>query len=304
MFDAASKLELKEMLGYERFVLDDCIRRVGRIHGKDDAQKLIINDDVTCIIEITLSDCISDSAILAVYEQLAGLLFSTAYKVIDMIFEWTLRQNGETKPVLNFTEKVDRVTRPSIIFPDFLLTDIQLNEVLQQCYKRFLPYRNAMTHGKWGEINSGTLNFDFTDRTGLRHTMKFTSIQLMAWVDTASQIASMLLVPATVTVKSMKAVKRKLNILQPHHGGTFFVSPGLRSFQVVRRTEAVIPFMVDMQNVRLRVEQQALGKPYEIELRIESGNEGNRDCWEIPPENVPIGDFLLDSTFDRFKVNP
>lgn len=164
--------------------------------------------------------------------------------------------------------------------------------------------RNAMTHGKWGEMSTGALNFDFVDRKGVAHRATFTSPQVMAWVEAVSQIASMLLVPATATAKSIKAVKRKLNLLQPHHGGAFFLPPGLRSFRVVRRTEVAAPVMVDMQNIRLRVEQHSTGKPYEIELRIESGKEGNRDCWEIPPEHIPTSDFLLDSTFDCFKVNP
>src|SRR6266516_717042 len=164
MFDAASKQQLEEMLGYERFVLDDCIRRLERIHGRDEPQKLIIPDDATCILELSAHISISGPTVVAIYEQLTGLLFSSAYKVLDMIIEWTLRENGMPATVWQFSGKVAWLTRPNITFPDFLGTDAQLNGVLQQCYQRFLPFRNAMTHGQWGEFKNGALHFDFTDK--------------------------------------------------------------------------------------------------------------------------------------------
>ena len=304
MFDAKSKQQLEEMLGYERFVLADCVRRLEEAHGQVEALKLTINDDAKYEMHLSINSSFSGGVVVSAYEQLTGLLFSAAYKILDMIIEWTLQENGMPATVWQFSGKVTWLARPNITFPDFLGTDPQLVGVLKNCYQHFLPCRNAMIHGKWGEMKNGALHFDFTAKSGMQHTATFTSSQVMAWVEAVSQIASMLLAPATVTAKSINAVKRKLDLLQPHHAGAIFSIPEARPFRVVRRTEAASPITVDMQLIRSVVEKQALGKPYEIELRIESGKEGNRDCWEIPPENVPTNDFRLDPTFDRYKVNP
>ena len=37
-----------------------------------------------------------------------------------------------------------------------------------------------MTHGKWGEIQSGALHFDFTDKQRVPHNTTVTSQQVLA----------------------------------------------------------------------------------------------------------------------------
>jgi len=153
-------------------------------------------------------------------------------------------------------------------------------------------------------MKNGALHFDFTDNQGVRHTMILTSAQVMAWVDAVSRVASMLLLPATAAPKRIHAVKRSLDLLQTQHRGALFAIPEPRPFCVIRRTEPVLPFTVDIKRIRSIVEEQALGKSYEIELRIEQGTEGNRTTWEIPPDAISTSDFLLDAAWDRFRVNP
>jgi hypothetical protein len=303
MFDSVARQELEEMLGYERFVLIDCRRRLEEAHGHVEPLEIIIHDQGPHDLNLKLVDTFGGGSTIEVYDQLKGLLFSAAYKILDMMIEWTLRENGMPPDKWRFSDKVSWLARPNLSFPDFLGTDSQLQEVLTSCYRRFLPFRNAMTHGQWGELKNGALHFDFVDRGG-HHAMIFTSDQVMAWVEAVSQIASMLIVPALATPKAISAAKRNLDLIQIHHGEALFSIPEPRTFHVVRRREATSPFLVDLKRIHSIAETQAQGQPYEVQLRIEQGLEGNRKCWEIPPENIPANDFLLDAAWDRFKVIP
>jgi len=45
-------------------------------------------------MHVTFSGTVGRAATEEIYEQLTGLLFSAGYKILDMIIEWSLRENG------------------------------------------------------------------------------------------------------------------------------------------------------------------------------------------------------------------
>ena len=303
MFDALARNELEEMLGYERFAIGECVRQMEIEYGHTDPFNIVIHDTKQSEYSLTFHDSYGCGGAAQAYKQLSGLLFIIGFKILDMIIEWMLRENGMPDDKWRFSDKLKWLGRTNLVFPGFLGTEIQLRNVLLSCYQRFLPYRNAMTHGQWGQVKDGALHFDFKDVKGIQQTMILSFKQVMAWVQAMSQVSSMLVAEDADAHRAIKTTKRNLDLIQTEHGGALFSISLPCEFRVVRRTISDTEFMVDMKRIRSEIEKHSGGRLYEIQLRVERSDEGKENVWEIPPELVPIDDFLLDRAWDRFKVN-
>lgn len=154
MFDAIARTALEEMLGYERYLLKACNEAIRLSRGIWGPTTIVIPDDGPNQVCLQITDSIGDTG-ASMTHRMSPLIFAAAYKLLDMVVEWTIRENGLNCPY-QFAQKVAIIDNtPSLIYPDFIQADAALRDVLVDLFKTALPYRNAITHNKWGSSEPG-----------------------------------------------------------------------------------------------------------------------------------------------------
>lgn len=85
----------------------------------------------------------------------APLVFVTAFKLLDMLIEWVLAQNGKT-PTYRYVEKIRALKEP-VRFPALIETRTWLRERLIALYEQLEPLRGTIVHARHFKTASGTL---------------------------------------------------------------------------------------------------------------------------------------------------
>ena len=96
-------------------------------------------------------------------EVSAPLVLVTSFKLLDMIIEWVLIQNGMVK-THRFKEKKNALKRP-IVFPNLIESRPWLRERLIALYKELAPLRGTVIHDRHFQSTEGTLQVS-TSRAG------------------------------------------------------------------------------------------------------------------------------------------
>ena len=301
MFDPLSRLHLEETLSYERFLLKDCASHNSQVQGIVEPFILIRNDAPPHEMRIMIEDSLGATYVAEFITQISPLLFCSAYKLLDMVVEWIIQENTNTRP-WRFQEKILKLRTTSLTFPDFIGGDVALREALLSLYTELVEYRNAITHGHWGENRNGDLHFDFQKR-GQPVQSVVSSAQVTAFGNLMSQIGNCLVTPAIQSPLVVLQLKFILDQLTSLHRKSAFNQKLPRRYRVVRKTTFTgQPIRVDIGSIRTDLEKQALGNPYGFSLRIEADTATGKLLWEIPEARVPAGDFDLDATWDAYKV--
>jgi len=88
----------------------------------------------------------------------APLIFVTAFKLLDMVVEWILDQNGE-KTNLSFIKKI-RNLKTSLTFPPYVASRQWLQERLIALYEHLVPLRNTIIHSRDFTTDNGAVDVD------------------------------------------------------------------------------------------------------------------------------------------------
>ena len=97
MFNTTARMELEEMLGYERYVLKACKDAIRQSRGVCGPTTIVIPDEGPNQICLHIEDTLGDTGAKMTH-QITPLIFAAAYKLLDMVVEWTIRGNGQECP--------------------------------------------------------------------------------------------------------------------------------------------------------------------------------------------------------------
>jgi hypothetical protein len=95
----------------------------------------------------------------------APLIFMTLFKILDMLLEWILVENGY-KPTFRFAEKIANLKIPNIQFPKIIDTNPWLIDRLNVLYEKLVPLRGTIIHARHFKSSGGNLNVS-SSRGGL-----------------------------------------------------------------------------------------------------------------------------------------
>ena len=250
---------------------------------------------------MSLFDTIGDIGAKMV-RKMSPLVLTSGYKVLDMVFEWTISENGLVPP-WKFEDKIKHINKnPALRYPDFLGTDARLRNAVFSLYKELTPYRNAIAHNRWGKTAQGALNFDFIrNAKQYKRTVPFDLV--LALADSMELLATMLVNQSTDQHK-LDTLRWLLDKLATVHGQPPFNICQPRYYTVVRRTTLPEsgPLTVDINHVKAVVKQQAMGHPATFDLTIEAHTETASVVWTVPYADIPNTPTLqLDLAWDRYK---
>ncbi|MFN0019478.1 MAG: hypothetical protein ACKVP0_14555 [Pirellulaceae bacterium] len=302
MFSIAARTTLEEMLGYERHALALCGDAIRTDQGKSGPVRIIVNDAVPHSLLLGVEDTIGDTG-AGMVRELSPLVFTASYKLLDMVFEWTISENGLTCP-FQFEKKIRIVNQnTSLQYPDFLGTDPSLRAAFIALYKELTPYRNAITHNRWGRAVNGCLEFDF-HRDG-KHYQKVVPFEAVLAMGDCAELLATMLVTQLSDVNRTDTLRWLLDRLATFHGQPLFNIGKPRYFEVIRRTvlPALGPVAVDLQQIRSMIQRQASGSPATYDLTVFADATPQPVVWKIPFAQIPVGaTLLLDAHWDQCKV--
>lgn len=303
MFDAAARTALEETLGYERYVLWAACQAVRKQQGICTTGPITIDDAGRVAHSMLLQSFMGDTG-AGMTQHMSPLVFSAAYKLLDMVMEWTLCENGVT-PERQFTNKIHQIQgTPTMSYPDFLGADTPLRDATVALYVKVLPYRNAITHNKWGTNVGGDLHFRFTHQSHQIQAV-FPLAVVLGFADAMSMMGEML-VNGPADLLKVDTLKWTLDQCQLLHGQPPFGIGQPRFFQVIRRTtvHATNPVVIDLDEVRNKLASQAAYGPFLFDLRVVAETDAGQAVWEIPSSSIPAStQLVLDASWDGNRVS-
>jgi len=303
MLDQPARQVLEEMLGYERYVLSECGDAIRTERGKSGPVQLVINDSAPHSIHLSVTDTLGDIG-AGMVRKMSPLVFTASFKLIDMIFEWTITENGITCP-FQFEKKIEIIdTITSIQYPDYLGTDVMLRATTIALYKELVQYRNAIVHNRWGRATEGALDFAFT-RKGTHYRKSVSFDEVLALADGAELLGTTL-VHQSADQHKLDSLRFLFDKVASLHGTAPFAISQPRYFQVIRRT--IMPhtghLVVSLDDVRSHVVKQSSGTPATFDLLIAADASPRPVVWKVPFSDIPAtATVTLDESWDRFKTD-
>ncbi len=300
-FDAAARAELEEMLGFERYVLSESGDAIRTAHGKSGPIRIVVKDAEPHEFHISMQDTIGDTG-AGMVRKMSPLVLAASYKCLDMVFEWTISQNGIPCP-FRFDDKIDIVeSNTSLVYPDFLQSDAALRNAAVQLYKALTPYRNAITHNRWGTATNGDLAFDFFRKK--QHFQKSVRFDTVLALADSMELLGTMLVHHSSDANRLDTLRWLFDRLTTFHGQPTFNIQQPRYYKVVRQTAlpASGPLTVDLDRIRTMVQKQAGNHPATYDLLVIAEAVPQSAMWMIPFAQIPAGTSLtLDGSWDAFR---
>lgn len=290
--------ELKDKLGYEKWVLKESILAIEKYKGVLSNRTIRFEINGTINHHLMIKNELGASKRVEILEKLSPLLFVTSFKTLDMIFEWILKENGSTS--WQFAKKIQNYEilsqESGFLLPTSINLEKPLLETFFKLYKNLAVYRNQIIHGSWGTNNDGNLLFSFR-KNGLEYSKQITFTNVLNLAESISLFADEIIVPTENKSFVFSTIKFLLDKLEYIHEGSLFNTPAPSHFKVEYEisdsTEILLKEIFDHLN------HQTYGNPFSFSLRAISSNK----TWEFPWNYLKDHDKLvLNSSLDKFLV--
>lgn len=306
MFDPPSRLDLQERLGYERYVLHKCEQLVKKAYGFESGTEVTIKDAPPHPVTIGFEDHIGAGLVSEFIQDTSPLLFTAAFKILDMVIEWTILENLGSCP-WKFSQKRQVInTNPTLIFPDFLHTDGSLKAILLALYSNLAEDRNAIIHGEWGTNSNGNLSFDYTVKFNNAHIQKTVSFQeVLDFAAFATLLGETLVATSLQTPYRLDTMRWLGDRIHSLHGAAKSNILHPMILKVKRETDwkAPGPVEVNLSDIRTFLARMHSTRTTFFDLSVEATTESGQAHWSIPAEHVPAGDTLvLDNNWSQYRA--
>lgn len=164
MTGSNSTTRLTSKIGYERWALKKLENEYEVF--PDEGGKIKFKADGNVEATISAKASMSQGRVEEVIESIYPLVFSGAYKSIDMTIEWLLEESrNQTSHKWGYTDKLDMVTK------DYSKNDLPLPQWLSgPIFERFInlydelrEYRHSVIHGDGYTMDNGVLTVEHND---------------------------------------------------------------------------------------------------------------------------------------------
>lgn len=306
MYDPPSRSELQERGDYEAWLIRECLNVLQKEQGVVAPLSIEIGDEGRTTAAYRVVDHVGAQYAAEVVHNLLPLMFTAAFKIIDMVIEWCLIENGASPKgkFFSFAEKIRQAQSGKVaVWPDLLNTDADLQRVLAQTYTTIRPKRNAIVHGVWGAVEDGKLVFDYVYEDDLasgkpkKHDKdEVTENIILVFCEFAAFLFGRLTDPSRWESNDLVTLRRLSNAFRIMHGVAPFIVPDRQFFQLIRVTDRDTVNMDEILDTIRKISPTAKDVSFELEIRRKS------DKWLIPQQHTSLlnGEVLL-SDLSRFK---
>lgn len=296
MFDISTRDILYENAYYEVYLIREILQVRELALGTVMNQRYIIKDEEPVNVLVGMVDSMSASYTAEFTKKLMPLMMTSAFKILDQIWEWILSENSKVPRGVfwSFREKFRVFSNQSLTYPDFLDSNSNFQCILKKLYAHFWPRRNAIIHSGWGELTANGIHFDFqyTDVAQVPnrnvHVKEFLHFKdILTFADFSRQLLETLVAPERQTKERLSVLKILSDQLSKFHNCPVFGEKQILIFHVHRITRNS---EISIKDIRDILERSSFGHPYYFILTIT--DENNNETWEVFSEDLPKGDIL------------
>jgi hypothetical protein len=110
----------------------------------------------------------------------APLVFVTAFKILDMLLEWVLVENGHVS-THEYRRKIEALKKPTVTFPPLIRSRPWLRDRLVALYEKFAPLRGTVIHARNFTASNGDLDVSSSKRGVIGPTVRLTAADLRSF---------------------------------------------------------------------------------------------------------------------------
>ena len=293
------KLESKEMdedqnttlqikLDYEVWLLDFLEKHYDTLKGKRENPEIeITSGEPNANLHETVSEDMSSFYNATIINAMMPFTFMASFKILDMIFEWLLKENRIT-----FKKKVELLNKESNLqLPPLFESKPYLYTYVKALFCQLLPYRHEVVHKNSFYVSENILTLSSSEQ-GISLTLS--STQVACLVRFVRLLVRALLGDIIIDRNKDMLLRYYLDILGPVHGLDIFNQqvPLLVHVKLTAPRQGAA-FPVDLKQVRDELVHRYSPQEAIFDLRVRAvDGEKLIAKWYFAPEEVPDLDVM------------
>lgn len=293
--------ELVDKLGYEKWVINESLLTVKQANGIVSDRTIQFKIDGLINHSFMIKDSMGSNKSVSILEKLSPLIFVTSYKILDMIFEWILKENCGSVP-WQFAQKINLYNElkqnSNLRLPELIQDEQELLDILFLLYEQLTVYRNQIIHGSWGSIiNNGDLSFSFT-KSDVLYEKEISFKENLNFAEAVTLIANELTTPSLNSPLVLTTTKYLLDKIPNLHSGTLFDVHKPFHYKVEYEVNEIE--IVDVQKINDHLQHQSNNYPYSFELIVVSPKKRWAFPWSYLKDVTK--EIILDSQVDQYSI--
>ena len=194
------------------------------------------------------------------------LVLVTSFKLLDMMLEWVLVQNG-TASTFRFARKIAALAGP-VVFPPLIESRPWLRERLIALYKELDPLRGTIIHDRHFQATGGTLEVSSSRGGTIGPVVTFSPDDLRNFAVVLVSLLRYLEGTWTMDLFQEKRIRRALDELVHLHRLPSLgqLPPGFLTVRVYVPDED--PIEIDVERIRSHIATYRLGQDILFEVRV------------------------------------
>ena len=226
----------------------------------------------------------------------APLVLVTSFKLLDMLIEWVLTQNGviANHKYYTFAEKI-KALKGTVIFPPLIESRPWLRERLVALYEELDPLRGTIIHERHFQSSEGTLQVASSRRGALGPTVTFSAQDLRSLSVLLASIIRYLEGRWTMDAFQEKRIRRTLDeVMHLHHLSSLGqLPPCFLTVRVYRADEDLIEINLDEIRGDIASKYAQQDTLFEIQVIVISKDGQNASAYRIPWEQIQNVEAIL-----------
>ena len=195
----------------------------------------------------------------------APLIFVSTFKLLDMILEWILKENGLAS-TFRFAEKI-KALRGTVIFPAMIDSNPWLRDRLVALYEQLAPLRGTIIHDKHFQATPDALHISSSKNGNVGPEIIFAASDLRNLSLTLVSIIRFLQGAWALAEYQFKRIRRSLDELAQFHG-----LPSLGQLPPSQLTARIYAFesdrlVIDVDKIRRDVARFMPGQDVMFDVR-------------------------------------
>lgn len=194
------------------------------------------------------------------------LVLVTSFKLLDMMLEWVLVQNG-TASTFRFNHKIAALAGP-VVFPPLIESRPWLRERLIALYKEIVPLRGTIIHDRHFQATGGTLDVSSSRGGTIGPVVTFSPDDLRNFAVVLVSLLRYLECTWTMDLFQEKRIRRALDELVHLHRLPSLgqLPPGFLTVRVYVPDED--PIEIDVESIRSDIATYRSGQDILFEVRV------------------------------------
>jgi hypothetical protein len=145
----------------------------------------------------------------------APLILISTFKLLDMILEWILEENGQAA-TFRFKEKINAL-KGALVFPKMIDSNLWLRERLIALYEQLEPLRGTIIHDRHFQVTPGVLHVSASKKGKVGSIVVFSPTDLRNLSLTLVSVLRYLQGSWTLTEFQLKRIRHSLDGLARFH---------------------------------------------------------------------------------------